>query len=642
MATHPHPTLEEHGVVGDLRTVALVSTAGTVDFLCWPRFDAPTVFAALLDPERGGQFALAPDLGDGVRCKQLYLPDTNVLLTRFLSADAVAEVTDLMPVERAGGGGAQRLVRVASCVRGEGRGAMRRAPRFDYARAAHRGEAGRDERSDAAAVWFTAERADGPAGGGPAGPERLRLLATTPLHVDGGDAVATFTLRQGESATFVLDAPTSAPGDGGGDHALPCGLQGYGAQCFGETVAFWRAWIDRSSYRGRYREIVRRSALALKLLTSAEHGSIVAAPTFGLPEALGGERNWDYRYTWIRDAAFTVYAFLRLGLTSEADAFMRWAYARTTERPHGDGPLQIMYGLDGRATLDEAELPHLAGYADSRPVRVGNAAFDQLQLDSYGALMDAVYLANKYGTPVSYDGWRAVARTVDWVCENWRREDEGIWEFRGGRREFLSSRLMCWVAVDRALRMAQKFSLPGPYARWLDARNAIHASVYDDFWDAGQRAFVQAKGSAALDASCLLMPLVKFVSPTDPRWLSTLDAVGRELASDALVRRYAPEASADAARVDGLPGTEGSFTVCSFWYVECLARAGRVDEARLLFDKLLSYANHVGLYAEELGPAGDHLGNFPQALTHLALISAAYALDRALDDGPAGGRRAAR
>jgi GH15 family glucan-1,4-alpha-glucosidase len=259
---------------------------------------------------------------------------------------------------------------------------------------------------------------------------------------------------------------------------------------------------------------------------------------------------------------------------------------------------------------------------------VGNAAYGQLQLDSYGALMDAVYLANKYGTPISYDGWQAVTRTVDWVCANWRQPDEGIWEFRGGRQEFLSSRLMCWVAVDRALRMAGKFSLPAPFARWQEARNDLHRSVYEDFWDAGLGAFVQAKGRRVLDASCLLMPLVRFVSPNDPRWLSTLDAVGARLANDALVRRYDVQDSADA---DGLDGVEGSFTVCSFWYVECLARAGRVDEARLMFDKLLSYANHLGLYSEELGPAGDHLGNFPQALTHLALISAAVALDRALD-----------
>ena len=392
---------------------------------------------------------------------------------------------------------------------------------------------------------------------------------------------------------------------------------------FEKTVRYWRGWVGRSHYRGRSREIVLRSALALKLMTSGEHGSIVAAPTFGLPETLGGARNWDYRYAWIRDAAFTAYALVKLGFTDEITAFLRWAEARLRE--NGDGSLQIMYGLDGRRTLSEERLDHFGGYAGSTPVRIGNAAYSQLQLDSYGALMDAVYLAVKYAEPISYDAWLAVTRTVDWVCEHWRREDEGIWEFRGGRRHFLSSRLMCWVAVDRALRMAQKYSLPGPVARWQDARNAIHHSVFADFWNGERGAFVQSKGSTALDAACLLMPLVKFISPTDPRWLSTLDAVGRELADDALVRRYDAEASRD---IDALEGDEGTFTICSFWYVECLARAGRVDEARLLFGKLLSYGNHLGLYAEQLGPSGEHLGNFPQAFTHLALISAAIALDR--------------
>jgi GH15 family glucan-1,4-alpha-glucosidase len=452
----------------------------------------------------------------------------------------------------------------------------------------------------------------------------MRLVASVPLRAEGGDAVASFRLRQGESATCALAADRA---EDGGDDPLSRDVAAHCNRAFEGTVAFWRRWIGGSTYRGRARAMVNRSALVLKLMTAEEFGSIVAAPTFGLPEALGGVRNWDYRYTWVRDAAFTLYAFIRLGFTDEATGFMGWIYGRVEDRRRAgreDGTLQIMYGLDGRADLPEATLDHLAGYAGSRPVRVGNAAFGQLQLDSYGALMDAVYLAKKYGTPISYDGWQAVTRTVDWVCANWRQPDQGIWEFRGGRQEFLSSRLMCWVAVDRAQRMVGKFSLPALFARWQEARNDIHSSVYEDFWDDGLRAFVQAKDRRALDASCLLMPLVRFVSLTDPRWPSTLDAVGARLATDALVRRYDVRDSGDA---------EGSFTVCSFWYVECLARAGRVDEARLMFDKLLSYANHLGLNSEELGPAGDHLGDFPQALTHLALISAAVALDRALD-GP--------
>ena len=634
MSAHPAPSIADHGLIGDMRTAALVATDGAVDFLCWPRFDSPTVFARLLDAGAGA-YALAPEDGAAMRRQQLYLPGTNVLVTRFLSADCVAEVTDLMPVTEGSPGrpsrGApqphgepQRLVRIASCVRGEATFAMRCAPRFGYGRAGHeaRRERERDGSGQGAVVFETGGPVD--ADGAPAA-QRLRLLSTVPLDLDGPDATARFTLRAGESATFVLDGEDARA-------ALSCGPEAFGAACFAATVRFWRGWIGGSRYRGRAREAVERSALALKLMTSREHGSIVAAPTFGLPEALGGTRNWDYRYTWLRDAAFTLYAFIRLGLTDEARGFMGWLYARTRDGA-GDGSLQIMYALDGRAELAERELDGIEGYAGSRPVRVGNAAYDQLQLDSYGALMDAVYLANKHAGRISYEGWLAVVRTVDWVCGHWREPDEGIWEFRGGRRHFLSSRLMCWVAVDRALRMAQKYSLPAPVERWQEARNAIHHSVHDDFWTPdllgpGRGAFVQAEGERALDASCLLMPLVKFVAPDDPRWLQTLDAVGDVLAADALVRRYDVAAS---AAVDALDGEEGSFTVCSFWYVECLARAGRTDRARLLFDKLLSYANHLGLYAEELGPSGDHRGNFPQALTHLALISAATALTRAID-----------
>lgn len=599
------PAIEDYGVVGDLRTAALIGLDGSVDFMCWPRFDGPTIFGALLDREKGGSFRLAPELDGQVRRKQLYLPETNVLVTRFLSSGGVAEVTDVMPMTGEEG----RLVRIAHAVRGEIRFAMRCAPRFDYARAGHRVEI-----AEGKAVFRTE-------GSGP-----MRLAATVSLKADGDDAVAHFTLRAGESATFLLegfDAPE-----------LPCGLDGFGAQCFQDTVRYWRQWAARSQYQGRWREMVMRSALALKLLTSRDTGAIVAAPTFGLPEVIGGPRNWDYRYTWIRDAGFTLYALMRLGYTGEAADFMRWIRARVEEGPR-DGTLNIMYGIDGRTDLSESELPHLSGYLGSRPVRIGNGAYDQLQLDIYGALMDAVYLANKYGEPTPYDGWVNICTTVDWVCENWRRPDEGIWEFRGGRREFLHSRLMCWVTVDRAIRLASKRSLPAPFPRWVDARNELHHSIMRDFWDEELQAFVQFRGAKALDAACLLMPLVKFISPTDPRWLSTLDAVGRHLAEDALVRRYDGEASAD---VDALQGIEGAFTTCSFWYIECLARAGRLDEAQLLFEKLLGYANHLGLYAEELGPAGEHLGNFPQALTHLALISAAFALDRELG---ANGRRGA-
>jgi GH15 family glucan-1,4-alpha-glucosidase len=600
--------IENHGIVGDLRTVALVGLDGAVDFLCWPRFDSPSIFASLLDDERGGRFELAPML-DGARHRQLYLPDTNVLLTRFLSHQGVAEISDFMAVGRRDR--AQRLVRRAKAVRNSMRFRMRCVPRFDYARAGH------TMSEEKGTVVFTSQGKDGTA---------LRLRATVPLRMEDGAAVAEFDLAAGKSASFILeDASLGVDGASADPRYVPI--------TFKATSDYWRQWVARSSYRGRWRDMVNRSALALKLLTSAEYGSMVAAATFGLPETIGGVRNWDYRYTWIRDAAFTVYAFLRLGHTTEANAFMRWLGDRESDSG-SDGTLQIMYGVDGHRELTEFTLPHLRGYQGSVPVRVGNAASGQLQIDIYGELMDAIYLSDKYGEQVSWQDWEGITRSIDWVAENWQQPDESIWEVRGGRREFLHSRLMCWVALDRAVRLSRKRSLPAPVPRWAEARDAIYRDIHTNFWDASQGSFVQSKGSTALDAACLLMPLVRFISPTDPRWLSTLKAVGKQLVDDSLVYRYSEDG---ADEVDSLEGVEGTFNMCSFWYVECLARAGDLPMARFLFEKMLGYANHVGLFSEELGPAGEHLGNFPQAFTHLALISAAHYLDRALSAQDASG-----
>ncbi|MBP0493810.1 glycoside hydrolase family 15 protein [Pararoseomonas indoligenes] len=588
--------IENHGIVGDLRTAALIGLDGTVDFLCWPRFDSPSVFASLLDDEKGGSFALAPVL-NGARHRQLYLPDTNVLLTRFLSGEGVAEISDYMAL-----GPTQRLVRRAKAIRTPRDFRMRCAPRLDYARAEQT-----VQEEDGTIVFR-----------GPA--QVLRLRATVPLRIEGGDAIAEFTLAPNESAAFVLE-------DAAHGNACPADPSEV-AECFKHTADSWREWTARSTYRGRWRDTVNRSALALKLMTSAEHGSIVAAPTFGLPETIGGVRNWDYRFTWIRDAAFTVYAFLRLGHTAEANAFMRWLAAR--EKECTDGKLELMYGLDGHRELTETVLPHLSGYANSSPVRIGNGAEGQLQLDIYGELMDAAYLSDEHGEQISHEAWQGITRSMNWVAANWEQPDEGIWEVRGGRRHFLHSRLMCWVALDRAIRLSLKRSLPAPVAEWLAVRDAIYEDIHANFWNERIGAFVQSKHGECLDAACLLMPLMRFISPTDPRWLSTLKAVGERLVDDSLVRRY------EDAGIDGLDGVEGSFNMCSFWYVECLARAGDVKMARFLFEKMLGYANHLGLYAEELGPAGEHLGNFPQAFTHLALISAAHYLDRALtaQEGP--------
>jgi GH15 family glucan-1,4-alpha-glucosidase len=380
--------------------------------------------------------------------------------------------------------------------------------------------------------------------------------------------------------------------------------------------------------------MVYRSALVLKLLTFDRTGAIVAAPTCALPEQVGGARNWDYRYTWIRDAAFTLYGLLRIGFTEEAEKFMTFLEARCHEL-NPDGSLQIMYGIDGRHRLVEEQVEHLDGYRGSRPVRVGNDAYGQLQLDIYGELLDSVYLYNKYGSPISYDLWVSLRRLVNWVCDNWSREDEGIWESRGGRRHYLYSKLMCWVAIDRGLRLADKRSFPADRDRWLRVRDDIYEEIMDRGWSDKHQAFMQAYESDTLDASNLVMPLVFFLSPTDPRMLKTLDAINRApedggLVANNLVYRYNLLSSPD-----GLEGEEGTFNICTFWLVEALTRAGRsdrtrLDEARLMFERMLGYANHLGLFGEETSTSGEALGNFPQAFTHLALISAAFNLDRAL------------
>ena len=593
--------IENYGIIGDLHTIAMVGLNGSIDFLCFPEFDSPSVFAALLDDEKGGRFQIVPCMGDA-RTKQLYLPDTCVLLTRFLSESGVAEITDLMPVEEAGMEHA--IVRRVRAVRGEVTFRLLCDPRFDYGRAERQTEQRKD------GVLFTSRGKDGTA---------LLLRTPVPLRIEKGAAIGQFTLRAGEFADFVLqDAKPSGH--------ITTELAHWCSQTYDSTVKYWRQWVRLSKYRGHWSaDSVHRSAMTLKLLTSRRNGSIVAAGTFGLPEGIGGERNWDYRFTWIRDSSFTLYALLRLGYTDEARDFMRWIEARCGEL-NPDGSLQIMYGIDGRHELPESTLPHFEGYRKSSPVRIGNAAYSQLQLDIYGELMDSVYLYDKFGEPINYDLWINLVRLVDWVCKNWRRKDEGVWEVRGGQQEFLYSRLMCWVAVDRAVRLATKGSRDAPLERWIQVRNEIRREIFEHFWDPGQKAFVQYKGATTLDASCLLMPLVRFIGPRDPRWLSTLAAVERELVDDTLVYRY----RVDTGASDGLTGTEGTFNMCSFWYIECLSRSGQLDKARLNFEKMLLYANHLGLYSEELGPSGEHLGNFPQAFTQLGHISAAFDLDRRL------------
>jgi GH15 family glucan-1,4-alpha-glucosidase len=593
--------ISEHGLIGDMRTVALVGTNGTIDWYCCPAFDAPSVFGAILDAERGGAFKLAPEAPATTR--QFYFPDTNVLITRFLTEEGVGEIQDFMPIDRDAGAASDhhRLIRRVMCVRGTMTFRAEIAPRFGYGAEPHDAS-----RVDGGVHFESASLG-------------IALTSSVPLDCDGIDASAQFTLNEGDKAVFALDRLN------GGPAPLSCEPETAEKQ-FNETVAYWRKWISQSSYRGRWREMVHRSALTLKLLTYAPTGAMVAAPTTSLPEKIGGERNWDYRYLWVRDAAFCVYSLLRLGFTDEAAAFMGFLMKRIDHCASGpSGPLQIMYGIDGRTDVPESELPHLSGYRDSAPVRVGNAAAGQLQLDIYGALIDSIYLYDKWGEPISSDQWDTVCSLVDWVCEHWEQPDEGVWETRGGRKKFLYSRLMCWVAIERAMRLALHRGLPANVPRWGTARDKIYRRIMSHGWSEKRQAFVQHVVVLVLDAALLMMPLTKFIAPTDPKWLSTLDALTEELVSDSLVYRYDPKASPD-----GLEGEEGTFSICSFWYVEALTRAGRLDEARLAFEKMLTYANHLGLYGEEIGPTGEQQGNFPQAFTHLALISAAFNLDRAL------------
>jgi GH15 family glucan-1,4-alpha-glucosidase len=596
--------IEDHGIIGDLHTAALVGTDGTVDWLCLPAFDSPSVFCSILDDEKGGHFSLRPV--EYMRSQQLYLPDTNVLLTRFLSSEGMAEVLDFMPI-LAHPGERHRLVRNVRVVRGKMAFDVECRPAFDYARKEHFVSVG-----EAGAVFASKDSSH----------SSLGLSSEVPLQEwPKGAAGARFTLKEGERVTFVL--AEIEEGEGPGEVLSGRDFE----DLLRSTLGYWRRWISGCTYHGRWREVVHRSALALKLMVYDPTGALVAAPTMGLPERIGGERNWDYRYTWLRDAGFTLYALISIGFEDEARSFMGWLRNRC--ECDWDGLLQPLYGIDGREDLSESELDHLSGYMNSRPVRLGNAAYRQVQLDLYGAILDAAYLYNKYGAALDYDLWQNLRRILGWLTDNWQEPDEGIWEVRGGKRQFVSSKVMSWVALERAGRISRQRGLPAGDGRWVVERDRIYEEIMEKGWDPQKKSFVQHYGSDALDASLLLMPLVKFVGPTDPRWLATLDRIREELTYDTLVDRYRPKEAAP----DGLRDEEGSFSLCSFWLVECLTQAGHLEEARHALEKMFSYANHLGLYAEEIGPSGEALGNFPQALTHLALISAAVHLDRALGAG---------
>ena len=607
-----YPLIADHGLIGNLQTAALVSTDGTIDWFCAPRFDSPSIFGSLLDHDRGGHLRTRPTADTFTR-QQLYYPDTAILVTRFLTESGVGEVSDFMPIASTTvASDRHQLVRMIRCVRGEMTFAVDVAPRFDYGRESHETHISEDGvvfqgARNAMSLNLIREPDD----------ERLarvQMASADELHAE-------FTLTAGQMRGFVLET---------GQPRRPRQIRVADAwELFDRTVRFWRSWLAQSTYTGRWRETLQRSAITLKLMTYAPSGGIVAAPTAALPEQIGGERNWDYRYTWVRDASFSVYALLGLGFTEEAAALGRWLRDRVEERIGGEGgPLNIMYRVDGSSDLSEEALPDWEGYQGSRPVRIGNGAADQLQLDIYGEAIDSLYFADRLGLEAGHRGWRGICHLLDWLVDNWNQPEEGIWETRGGRQDFTYGRLMSWVALDRGIRLADRHGRPAPLERWHSERDAIYNQIMEAGWSEARQAFVQHYKTDVLDSSLLRMTSVGFISPMDPMWTSTLDAMDRELVTDSLVYRYDPGASPD-----GLQGSEGTFSLCTFMYVDSLARAGQLQKARNTFEKMLTYANHLGLFSEEIALTGEQIGNFPQAFTHLALIDAALTLDRQLDSG---------
>ncbi len=599
--------ISNYGIVGDLHTAALIGQDGSVDWMCLPRFDSPSIFAAILDEKRGGRFTITPCL-EQPRRQQLYKPDTNILVTRFMTDRAVVELTDFMPLgSSTAGQHCPRLIRRVKAIHGSASLQLLCAPKFHYATQHHQIEL-REH-----GVVFRAPDLS------------VHLASPIPLQRTDETVQANFSLEESQSLSFVL----AVEGD---ERTSESQISESAVDEWEEkTSAYWQNWIGKCAYEGRWRGIVQRSALLLELLTYAPTGAVIAAPSCSLPEWVGGKRNWDYRYNWIRDAAYTVYALLRIGLFDEAERFMQWVRERCAELGE-DGSLQTVYGIDGRRDLHEETIAHLEGYAGSAPVRIGNNAFKQRQLDIYGALIDAVYLYNKYAHPITAELWKDVRRLINWVCDHWQEDDHGIWELRGDPRPLVHSKVMCWVALDRGLRLAAKRSVPADLDKWLRCRDQIYEQVLSRGWNPKKRSFVQSYGSAELDASVLMMPLVFFLAPNDPMLNSTVDAICQPwskggLLLDGMLYRYSA-----ASAHDGLPPQEGTFNACTLWLIEALTRMGRIQQAKWLFEKILSRANPLGLYSEETSPGGEQIGNFPQAFTHMGLISAAYNLDRALNE----------
>ena len=584
--------IEDYGIIGDLRTAALVGKDGSIDWLCVPRFDSSACFAALLGDEHNGTWRIAP-AGRIIGTSRRYRPHSLVLETDFETAEGVARVTDCMPLTSTH----PRVARVVEGIEGTVKMELFMSPRFDYG---------------STKPWV---HKIGDAVEAGAGPNAVELRGHVPLHADDFHATAEFSVREGERVGFILSFHPSW--EGMHEPVDPFAV-------VEQTDEWWREWSGRSTYDGRWADEVERSLITLKALTFAPTGGIVAAATTSLPEFLGGVRNWDYRFCWLRDAALTLAALMTAGYVEEATAWRDWVVRAVAGDPED---IQIMYGLGGERRLDEYELPDLAGYEGSAPVRVGNAASGQLQLDVYGELIDAIYTAHTLGMPELPRAQTVARHVIRWLADHWQDPDDGVWEVRGGRKQFVHSKVMAWVAVDRVLKFAEELQLDHEIDQLTKLATAMHEEICREGFDEKRNTFTQYYGSDQLDASLLLIPQVGFLPPDDPRVVGTVEAIQQELVKDGFVMRYIP----DESSADGLPPGEGAFLACSFWLVIDLALIGRRDEAEALFDRLLALKSDLGIFSEEYDQVNQRLiGNTPQAFTHLTLIAAA----KVLSDGP--------
>ncbi|KAH8675670.1 glycoside hydrolase family 15 protein [Xylariales sp. PMI_506] len=651
--------IENYGLIGNMRTTALVSVDGSVDFMCWPEFDSPSVFCRLLDTNKGGYYAIAPTSLAECTIKQQYLPSSAILQTRYIHNDGVVDLVDFFPRPKntsilATGYkvNAYRettlvqeelkkwLVRRVECIRGELEIDVEIFPAFGYAKEPHTTTILQNQangsKSKVASFHSSHTKLqldvaiDSSLDGSQVSP-KVVFTKVKKAAMIGEGIIARVILTEGQAVSFILR-------DDVDNHVTVNITNAIVDSHQNDTQLFWFNWLSKCKYRGGWREVVVRSLLILKLLTFEPTGAIVAAPTFSIPEEIGGPRNWDYRFSWVRDSSFTIYILLRLGFTEEADAYMAFISERFQKSLAEDGGLPIMFTIRGETEIPEIELDHLEGYKGSSPVRIGNGAAFHQQFDIYGELMDAIYLYNKYGKPISWDTWVAVRKMLDYTLTLLHSPDMSIWEVRNHKQHFVYSKVMMWVAFDRGLRLAEKRCLPCPNrAKWLEARDSIYEEVMEKGYNKELGCFIQSyENNTMIDSSILIAPLVFFIAPNDPRFISTMERILQPpeqggLTSTGLVYRYDT-----AISDDGVGGSEGAFSMCTFWLVEALTRASIADNRYLirainLFENMLSFSNHLSMFSEEIARSGEQMGNTPQAFSHLALVSAAFNLDRAME-----------